>query len=191
MRHGFESEAERRALAEREVLSLTASCRLDPRWLAESKGIPVVGIGALPGISEAHLRRLREEDPRAFSAAAVLCGADALIAVNDAHTKERQNDSIAHELAHLLLGHQPITAFDADGVRSLDTDVEDEADWLAGCLLVPAAGISMTMRRYANDLHRAATHYGVSVGLMRLRHKHARALFVAPHAGSPLAQRAV
>lgn len=115
------------------------------------------------------LKRLREEDPSAFSATAVLRGPNAIIVVNDAHTSERQANSVAHELAHLLLDHPPGPMIDDYGARTLTKDHEDEANWLAGCLLVPGSGISQTMSECGGTLEVAAAHYGVSVELMRWR----------------------
>jgi len=105
----------------------------------------------------------------AFSAAAVVIEDDALIVVNDSHTPQRQTSSIAHELAHLILRHPPGPAFGEFGSRTLTPKHEEEAEWLAGCLLVPAKGIKATMLRHGHSVRRAAEHYGVSVGLMRRR----------------------
>jgi Zn-dependent peptidase ImmA (M78 family) len=169
VRRGFKAEAERLSLAERKALGLTDRSRLEPVRLAEAKGVPVVPLNALPGISAAHLERLRVIDPGAFSAAAVVDGGDALIVVNDAHEPARQANSISHELAHLLLGHEPARSFDPFGARNITKEMEDEADWLAGCLLVPKSGIAVTMSEAGGRLEVAADHYGVSVQLMRWR----------------------
>jgi Zn-dependent peptidase ImmA (M78 family) len=170
VKRGFKAHAERVALAERELLALTERCRLDPRVLAESKGVPVLPISTLPDVPPEHLRRLQIDDEGAFSAAAVVIENDALIVVNDAHIEARQVSSISHELAHLLLGHEPAPAFSDLGGRNVTRDMEDEADWLAGCLLVPGSGIRATMRDCGNDLQTAADHYGISMQMMRWRH---------------------
>lgn len=174
MRRGFKAQAERLSLAEREALGLTDRSRLDPVRLAESKGVPVVPLNELPGIPALHLEQIRVIDLSAFSAAAVVDDGDALIVVNDAHDPSRQANSISHELAHLLLGHEPVRAFDPFGARNLTKEMEDEADWLAGCLLVPKSGIAVTMSESGGRLEVAAEHYGVSVQLMRWRHNMAQ-----------------
>lgn len=170
MRESFKAEAERISLAEREALGLTVRCRLDPLRLAGAKGVGVVALAKLPGVSPEHIARLREDDPKAFSAAAVVRDDRALIVVNDAHTVERQANSISHEIAHILLNHEPTPAFGEFGARTLSKAEEDEADWLAGCLLVPGAGITATMTDCGGNLESAAGHYGVSIELMRWRH---------------------
>lgn len=170
MRRGFKAEAERTSLAERKVLDLTERCRLDPVRLAAAKGVSVVPITQLPQVPAEHLEQLQRRDPGAFSAAAVVRGEKAVIIVNDAHPPPRQVNSIAHEIAHLLLGHPAVPAFGDFGARTLTKSMEDEADWLAGCLLVPGSGIRATMAACAGELDVAADHYGVSVELMRWRH---------------------
>jgi hypothetical protein len=170
VRRGFKADAERRSLAERKSLGLADRCRLDPARLAAAKGVPVVPISQLAGVPPEHLARLQSTDPGAFSAAAVVGDHKALIVFNDAHPPPRQANSIAHELAHLLLEHQAVPAFGHFGARTLTKAMEDEADWLAGCLLVPASGIRATMAACGGDLEAAADHYGVSVQLMRWRH---------------------
>jgi hypothetical protein len=174
VRHGFKAEAERRALGERELLGLTPSSRLDPVALAESKGYPVIPLGALPGVPADHVRQLRERDTKAFSATAVVAEGAAIIVVNDGHTPARQANSVAHEIAHLLLGHPPAPAFAEFGSRIITKTHEDEADWLAGCLLVPRVGIDPVLAHVGNDLRAAADHYGVSVELMRWRYNMTR-----------------
>jgi Zn-dependent peptidase ImmA (M78 family) len=49
----------------------------------------------------------------------------------------RQRSNIAHELAHCFLGHDCTAPLADDGERSRDSEVEEEAVWLAGVLLVP------------------------------------------------------
>ncbi|MEN3281355.1 MAG: hypothetical protein V7607_2495 [Solirubrobacteraceae bacterium] len=89
--------------------------------------------------------------------------------VNDAHTPERQVNSMSHELSHFLLGHDPHVAFGDVGDRTMMREIEDEADWLAGCLLAPASGIPAAMEACGGRLDGASEHYGVSVQLMRWR----------------------
>jgi Zn-dependent peptidase ImmA (M78 family) len=132
--------------------------------------VPVIPIGALAEVPAEHLAQLQNTDPGAFSAAAVVRGDGALIVVNDAHTAERQANSIVHELSHLLLGHDAVPAFGSLGGRNVTKEMEDEADWLAGCLLVPGTGIRSTTAACGSDLQTAANHYGVSLQLMRWRH---------------------
>ncbi|MGW2718534.1 ImmA/IrrE family metallo-endopeptidase [Streptomyces sp. NPDC001492] len=56
--------------------------------------------------------------------------------VNDSHEPGRQNSSASHDIAHALLMHPPGPALDLRGCRHWDGEMEEEADWLAGNLLI-------------------------------------------------------
>lgn len=103
MRHGFKAQAERKALAERKDLGLTARCQLNPRELAAAKDNPRRGLSELSGMPEEHRRHLLEVDTGAFSGVTVIRGEHKLIVVNDGHTPERQVSTVSHEVAHVLL----------------------------------------------------------------------------------------
>ena len=57
---------------------------------------------------------------------------------------------------------------DERGCRYWDRDVEDEANWLSGALLVPEEGALMVVRR-GWSLAEAAEHYGVTEQMVRFR----------------------
>lgn len=104
-----------------------------------------------------------------FSAALLVGPKGNLLVINDSHSAGRLANSIAHELAHLILGHEPVPGFDPLGNRQWPAEDEAEADWLAGCLLAPRAGLIPVMQRFGLELQRAADHYGISLELMRQR----------------------
>ena len=54
-------------------------------------------------------------------------------------SKERINSDVAHEVAHVLLDHRltRLTRIKDVAFQSCDVDQEEEANWLAGCLLLP------------------------------------------------------
>jgi Zn-dependent peptidase ImmA (M78 family) len=81
----------------------------------------------------AHLLNI---EPEVFSAVTVFCGKRRTIVHNDGHAFVRQNSNIAHELSHGLLHHPPTPAIDNKGCRNWNQAIEDEAQWLAGILLV-------------------------------------------------------
>jgi len=60
-----------------------------------------------------------------------------MIIFNSAHSVQRTANSIAHELSHVLLEHEPGGVLD-DGVRRFPADDETEAD-LAGRHALSAA----------------------------------------------------
>ncbi|KKM24625.1 hypothetical protein LCGC14_1603210, partial [marine sediment metagenome] len=74
-----------------------------------------------------------------FSATVCYEGFKAFIVNNDVHEAKRQASNIAHELAHVLLGHPPAPPFDENGKRDFLAEIEDEAEWLGPALLVSEA----------------------------------------------------
>jgi hypothetical protein len=169
VKRGFKSEAERLAVATRKQIGLDDRARLDLDSLRAQLGVEICSLSDLDGCSEAvaHLHGAGQAD---FSAALVLLPADGrLVVVNDSHTKERLRNSVAHELSHLLLDHTATPGFDPLGNREWRADDEDEANWLAGCLLAPRDGLIAVMNGVRMDLTRAAGHYEISIELMRQR----------------------
>jgi Zn-dependent peptidase ImmA (M78 family) len=163
----FCEHAELLALRWRARLGLSERERLDPYELAELMGVPVLRMADVPSFSPEHLKVLQDDDV-ALSALTVIRGQHKLIVVNESHTVERQTNSITHELAHVILEHPPTSAFDALGNRMVVDRIEEEANWLSSCLLVPSTGIEAALRAHAGQAA-AAAHYGVSRELMRWR----------------------
>ena len=141
---------------------------LDVWQLAEHLEIPIV-----------QLSRLRESAPLAaelflndgqgmFSGVTVFRGNERTIVFNDAHVPGRQASDIGHELGHGLLLHPPEPAVDGRGCRYWNRDVEDEANWLSGALLVPEEAALAVIRR-GWSLAVATGHYGVTQSLMKFR----------------------
>jgi Zn-dependent peptidase ImmA (M78 family) len=77
-----------------------------------------------------------------------------------------------HELSHVLLGHEPARVdVTEDGLLMLNTFdrlQEEEANWLAGCLLLPRNAL-MAIRGRGLDLRTAARNFGVSLDMLRYR----------------------
>ncbi len=170
MRRGFVTEAEALALAVRSEIGLEADDHLDCEVLAAAWGVPVVPLDALlaAGARPSSIHHLTVASPSSFSAGTVVSGSARLIVVNPAHPAGRRANSLAHELAHLLLEHQPGSATGPGGCRVWDGDMEEEADRLAGVLLVPRDAAS-ACARVGLPLRVGAARFGVSVSLMRQR----------------------
>ena len=139
MRRGFPAEANRLATTVRGELGLGSHDRFDPLALADEYGISVVSISDLiaEGARSSSVKRLTAIDDGCFSAGTVIVGTTRLIIFNPAHSKGRLANSLAHELAHLLLEHAPGPAIGPGGCRVWDRETEEEADLLAAVLLVP------------------------------------------------------
>ncbi|HLZ97564.1 MAG TPA: ImmA/IrrE family metallo-endopeptidase, partial [Steroidobacteraceae bacterium] len=108
---------------------------LDPWRLAAFLEIPLIPLSEfltqIPNAAGLLLRQHRA----AFSAVTVFCGCERVIVYNDGHSRARQASDIAHELGHALLHHPAKPAFDGDGQRNWDPELEREAEWLGGALL--------------------------------------------------------
>lgn len=168
LRWGFKSEANTIARDIRRELGLGVAAPLDPWQLAAHLDITVANVSSMRAEAEKAVLQFTRKDREAFSAVTVFHGYKRMIVVNDAHSHGRQASDIAHELAHSLLWHEPAPAFDGDGMREWNAEQEEEAQWLAGALLISdEAALSIVRRKLS--LEDAAKVYGTSVDMMRGR----------------------
>jgi Zn-dependent peptidase ImmA (M78 family) len=126
----------------------------------------------IPGMTEVHLQQLLEIDPSGWSAVTVCVGQQSVIIHNPKHSVGRQASNIAHEIAHLILEHEPTKlVMSSDGalvMRSFDEKQEEEANWLAWCLLLPRASIIAALRK-RSTVEQIALQFGVSQTLVNFR----------------------
>lgn len=168
LRRGFKSEAETIAREIRSEMGLAPHHPLSPWDLAEHLGVPLLTLRALVSAAPDAVRYFLTDGRGAFSAATVFRDAKRLVVYNDGHSRPRQASDLAHELAHAILLHPPHAAMNENGCRVWSADIEDEADWLGGVLLVPRdAAVRVARRRLAID--DAALEYAVSEQMMRFR----------------------
>lgn len=168
LRRGFKSEANGIALEIRNELELLPTDPLDPLKLAEHLAIPVIPLSAFKRQAPTMVRQFERVDRSAFSALTVFDGTARIIVHNDSHTAGRQASNVAHEISHGLLLHPPRPALDGGGCRDWDHEQEDEANWLAGALLVPDEAAMVIVRRRLS-VGDAARLYGVSESMMTFR----------------------
>jgi Zn-dependent peptidase ImmA (M78 family) len=176
-KHGFKKQAEEMALEVRARMMIAWDGRLDPRELARHVGVPVFDLKALVavGMPESSLRHLLGNGRKEFSAALFKRDGLRLIVANPVHSIGRQASNIVHEVAHLLLEHEPPEAVLEAGCRRWNEVMENEADWLAGELLVPRRA-ALAIARSGADVESSALRYGVSAQMMRWRLNHSGAL---------------
>lgn len=186
-RRGFKTNCERLALEKRADHGLRSFEALPPRLLAEDLGIKVVTPNEVPALSAESLAILLKTDSDSWSAVTLRGLAVDLIILNSAHSPGRQASDLMHELAHILLGHKPsridISADQQLLLRTHDPEQENEANWLAGCLLLPRAAL-LAIRRNAFSDRFAAQRYGVSVDMLQYRLRVTGVLLQAQRAGS-------
>ena len=167
-RRGFKSEANATAHEIRDELGLGDLDRLDPIELAAHLLVPIQTLTELAARSEEATAYLLAEEPSSFSAVTVFHGSRRLIVHNDAHHPYRQNSNIAHELSHALLFHEPMPALDNHGSRYWNQDIEDEANWLAGVLLMTEDATLYVVRR-AWSMERIGEQFGISAQMATWR----------------------
>jgi Zn-dependent peptidase ImmA (M78 family) len=169
LRRGFKSEAETISLELRDELGLTAHDRLDCADLAAHLAIEIAPITDLAdaGANTPHLDTVLDED-MGFSAMTVYRGTKCRIFYNPLHPPTRNVNSIAHEISHVILEHEPGPVIGNDGARHWDETAEAEATWLAGALLVPRDG-ALRLLATGTDMTAGAAHYAVSAQLFSWR----------------------
>lgn len=138
-----------------------------PRYLAALLEIPIYDLSDLAQ-DHPRLVHLLEVEPSAFSAVTVFQGTRRAIVHNDGHHPARQNSNLTHELSHGLLLHPPTPALDDRGCREWDQNIEDEAAWLAGVLLVPETAC-LDIARTGIPRECAAEQYQVSPQMIQYR----------------------
>jgi Zn-dependent peptidase ImmA (M78 family) len=124
------------------------------------------------GITDDILHQLLVVDPWGWSALTLDQGHSVLVIYNPTHPPGRQASDIVHELAHIVLGHQPATMImSPDGtlvMRSYDQKQEEEANWLGWALLLPRDAL-LSLRRRKVAIPDIAASFGVTEILVQYR----------------------
>lgn len=169
MKRGFKAAAERLAQELRNQLGSAEDAPVSLDLVARHLQVDVLPADEI--IDRSRLEELNELQADAFSAATFkLDGGARIVVYNPLHDAGRTQSNIAHELAHLLLKH---TVRNLESVGNLkfvtcDSEQEEEADWLGGCLLLPrpilyaAAQVGMRPAEIAE-------RYGTSEPMARFR----------------------
>ena len=171
MERGFKTRCEEMARTVRSGLRLAAYDPLPPGLLAGHLDVQIWSIECL-GLSDEDIHQLTEVDPDSWSAITVSAAGREAIIVNPKHGGGRYSSDVMHELAHLMLRHRPSTMFFAGqenlALRGYDEALEEEANWLAGALLLPRdALVRVKLRR--TPMESACETYGVSKQMLTFR----------------------
>ena len=171
LRRGFKTWCENAARGYRRNLSLQSRDALDPQLLANHLGVKIWRTVDVPGIDPNVVRQLTVIGSDSWSAVTLrLTGSD-LILVNETHVLGRQNYTIAHELSHIILNHEPTQVFfTPNGLMMLahyNKTFEKEADCLAGTLLVPRKVFFYLDE--GRDERWLAKYFGVTTKLIQMR----------------------
>jgi IrrE N-terminal-like domain len=167
---GFKAKSQRIAAEQRALLSLAPHEPLDPRALAVHHGVIIRTPAELPSLGPADREELLVHNPREWAAVSIALPTGTLVVYNPTHDAGRINNSLCHELCHLILRHRHgrMVTFADCVMREFDNRQEEEADWLAGSLLAPEAALKRA--KFARLTHaQTALHLGASEELVRWR----------------------
>jgi Zn-dependent peptidase ImmA (M78 family) len=169
VRRGFKSEAERLADRTRAQLGLGPYAVLPIEDLAHHLSIEVHAADEL--VSRSDIEELDRLQPGAFSAVTFQLADGRTVAVyNPCSDPGRTRSDIAHEIAHILLQHEvrEIQQIASSTFFTCNPEQEDEANWLAGCLLLPRA-LLLREALSGSSPEAIAVKYRVSVPMARFR----------------------
>lgn len=171
-RRGFKSQCERRAAEVRKQLGIAQAGPLSAELLATSLGVTVWSTQDIEGLPLEQLSILDDESDDSWAALTMRMETNHLVVYKPVCSEGRRNNVIMHELAHVILGHELAQACILDDGSlvpgNFSQEQEDEADWLAGTLLLPRpALLSIRQRRLTDD--QACGEYMVSREMLTWR----------------------
>jgi Zn-dependent peptidase ImmA (M78 family) len=132
LERGFKSWAERFAEGLRKELGMEIDDPMDLERLASFFGSKLLTPEDIPGMTQSHLKQLLSLDSSGWSAVTVCVDQKSVIIHNPRHSKGRQASNIAHEIAHLILEHEPTKLVMSQNgalvMRSFNEKQEEEAN---------------------------------------------------------------
>lgn len=171
-RRGFKSQCERRSVEFRKQFGLSQCAALSAKTLAKELAISVWSVNEVSGVSAAANGALVDNKDQSWSALTLRIGPHHLIVYKPVPSCRRRNSVIMHELSHIILGHELASACILDDGSlvpgNFNQDQEDEADWLAGTLLLPRPALISIRRRGISDSAACEEHL-VSQDMLKWR----------------------
>jgi Zn-dependent peptidase ImmA (M78 family) len=134
------------AAAARQEIALGPIDPLDCGRYAAHIGIAMLNFDELTALSPESKRQLLQADSDSWSGMTIKEGSVTAVLLNPTHAIERQRNTLMHEASHILLKHVPTRVDFGPGgillVSEYAEEDEDEADWLAGALLLPRTALA-------------------------------------------------
>jgi IrrE N-terminal-like domain len=171
-KRGFKTWAENTSASVRTRLRLPPYAPLSPDALAEHLKVRIWTPDQVPGIKGATVDYLASEQGDEWSAIAMHFGSIDVVVVNARHEPARRASDLMHEISHILCKHESARIFISETtgarVRTFDERQEAEADWLAGCLLLPRPALVYCASQRLSE-QAVLEKYGVSVEMYTYR----------------------
>ncbi len=172
LRRGFKSQCERRSVETRKRLALTSVCPLSGFKLAADLQISVWNLEDIDCIETRDVTQLTQTDSDSWSALTLRLSDNYFVVYNPSQSESRINSVVMHEMSHIMLGHELVAAgMTSDGhliPSQYDQDQEDEADWLAGTLLLPRPALMHVRKKGLSDVE-IRNNYKVSNDMLQWR----------------------
>lgn len=167
---GFKTWCENISENTRQRLKLLPYEPLAPSILAENMGVIILDFSEIQGLDPSSANYLLSRQGDEWSAVTVYAAGKKIIVVNPRHSDARQASNIMHELAHIIRGHKPsqVQRYQGYALRDFNQLQENEANWLAGCLLLPRKAL-LHVGYNGIELEKAVQIYGVSKSLYKYR----------------------
>lgn len=164
---GDASQIELWAAAGKRCLGVPTSAALDPWAAAASVEIRVLGDEYFETRQQS-IRVALTAASASWSGGALRVGDDYLIILNPLHDRVRQRTTLAEELTHIVMGHEPSWLDPVAGTRTHDPEVEQQAYEVGGAMLLPYSQLFWHVKRKATCAS-IAGHYKVSEHFVRYR----------------------
>lgn len=180
LKYGFKADADRLSETYRAELSVSKFDPLDAFKLAAHKEVSIITVDEFAEhLTSGQMAILRNTSK--FSAMWMpTADGEKIIIHNNHHSEKRQQSNIMHELAHILLGHE-IPAEAAmlcvlTGLHYFNTQQEQEAKFLGGCLQITRPGLLWAMKRNFSD-EQISNYFNASLEMVNYRKKITGVLF--------------
>jgi hypothetical protein len=167
----FKRWCENEATNWRRKLNLYAYEPLPAAKLAAALEVLLIRPTEIPGFDATHLMNILEADGSSWSAVTIpVPGQQPLIIFNPFHAPPRHESNIMHELAHLILDHEPVVIPTNLPIlrQTYSKKDEDEAAYLGGCLQITRTGLDWAIGREMSH-QGIADHFGASSQMVQYR----------------------
>lgn len=167
---GFKTWCENTAVSIRDKMDIKPHEPLSPHKLATNMGVMILDFDKVSELDAASASYLTSAQGDEWSAVTVYAAGKKIIVVNPRHSAARQASNIMHELAHIIRGHKPsqVQLYQGYALRDFNQLQENEANWLAACLLLPRPALLHSGYRN-HTIDEVTELHGVSKSLYKYR----------------------